>query len=288
MSSLLQRVFSAVLGLPVLVGLVWWGELRFVMFTAVLAGLARREMVVAYGRVGIHPSTPITVLGSLAPLSVLVLRSPLGSTMPAAPVPLVFLLASALVVSSLWETGVSSHERELHTGRAMAYGLLVGGYVSLFGGLALLRTLPWPSQSVWFGGLSSGAALVLSTLACTMASDTGAFFAGRTFGRHKLAEGLSPKKTVEGWVGGTIGSVVVGALVGFGLLGNVGFGVVSGVAAAILGPLGDLFKSALKREIGIKDFGSVIPGHGGVVDRFDSVLFTAPVVGWLAAWLGGR
>ena len=128
--------------------------------------------------------------------------------------------------------------------------------------------------------------MVLSTLSCTIASDTGAFFAGRSFGRHKLAEGLSPKKTIEGWVGGTVASVALGALVGFGLLGSVRFGMVIGLAAGLLGPLGDLFKSALKREIGIKDFGAIIPGHGGVVDRFDSLLFTAPVVGWLAVWLG--
>jgi phosphatidate cytidylyltransferase len=66
----------------------------------------------------------------------------------------------------------------------------------------------------------------------------------------------------------------------------VRFGIVIGLAAGLLGPLGDLFKSALKREIRIKDFGSIIPGHGGVVDRFDSLLFTAPVVGWLASWMG--
>jgi len=279
-------VVSAAVGLPLLVGVVLWGEIPFVLLTLLLAGLARREMVVAYTKFGSHPSTPITVLGSLAPASVLILRSPLGETMPAAPVPLVFLLASVLVVASVWETGVSTHERELHTGRAMAYGMLVGGYVSLFGGVALLRTLSWSSVSPWFETLPGGAALVLSTLCCTIASDTGAFFAGRSFGRHKLAEGLSPKKTIEGWVGGTLASVVLGALVGYGLLGSVRFGMVIGLAAGLLGPLGDLFKSALKREIGIKDFGAIIPGHGGVVDRFDSLLFTAPVVGWLAVWLG--
>lgn len=286
MSPLGWRVVSAVVGLPAWIGMVVWGEVPFVLFTVALAAFARREMVVAYTRVGIHPSTPLTILGSLAPLSVLILRSPLGSTMPAAPVPLVFLLASGLVLASLWETGVSSHEKELHTGRAMAYGLLVGGYVSLFGGIALLRTLPWPGGSPWFPGLAGGAVLLLGTMACTIASDTGAFFAGRAFGRHKLAEGLSPKKTTEGWIGGTVASVAMGALVGIGLLGSVRFGLFVGVAAALLGPLGDLFKSALKREIGIKDFGTLIPGHGGVVDRFDSLLFTAPVVGWLAAWLG--
>ncbi|MFY7953899.1 MAG: phosphatidate cytidylyltransferase [Armatimonadaceae bacterium] len=286
MSALGWRVVSSLVGLPLLVGAVLWGEIPFVVLTILLAALARREMVVAYTKVGIHPSTPITVVGALAPASVLILRSPLGDTMPAAPVPLVFLLASVLVVASLWETGVSSHERELHTGRAMAYGMLVGGYVSLFGGVALLRTLAWSSVSPWFEALPGGAALVLSTLSCTIASDTGAFFAGRSFGRHKLAEGLSPKKTIEGWIGGTLASVALGALVGFGLLGSVRFGIVIGLAAGLLGPLGDLFKSALKREIGIKDFGSIIPGHGGVVDRFDSLLFTAPVVGWLAAWMG--
>lgn len=281
-SELWRRVASAVVGLPLLVSVCLWGTTPFLLLVTALAFAARKEMVRAYGAAGIHPSTPITMLGAAAPFSVIVLRTPIGASMPAAPLPLLLILACALVAASLWETGVASHEREVHTGRSMAYGLLVGGYVSLFGGVALLRIAPWTGDGAWLGAMDGGAALVLSTMACTMASDTGAYFAGRALGRHKLAEGLSPKKTMEGFLGGVVAAVAVGALAGALLLGAAGFGAAIGGVASVLGPLGDLFKSALKRELGIKDFGSVIPGHGGVVDRFDSLLFTAPVVGLLA------
>ncbi|MFM7321922.1 MAG: phosphatidate cytidylyltransferase [Armatimonadota bacterium] len=281
-TDLWKRVVSAAVGLQLLVAVCLWGATPFLLLATGLAFAARQEMVRAYSAAGIHPSTPITVLGAAAPFSVIVLRTPVGAAMPSAPLPLLLILACALVAASLWETGVSSHERVLHTGRSMAYGLLVGGYVSLFGGVALLRIAPWSSEGVWSGGMDGGAALVLSTMACTMASDTGAYFAGRAFGRHKLAEGLSPKKTLEGFLGGMVAAVAVGASAGVVLLGAIGFGAAIGAAASVLGPLGDLFKSALKRELGIKDFGSVIPGHGGVIDRFDSLLFTAPVVGLLA------
>jgi len=281
-SELWRRVASAVVGLPLLVAVCLWGTTPFLLLVTALAFAARKEMVRAYATAGIHPSTPITMLGAAAPFSVIVLRTPIGASMPAAPLPLLLILACALVAASLWETGVASHEREVHTGRSMAYGLLVGGYVSLFGGVALLRIAPWTGDGAWSGAMDGGAALVLSTMACTMASDTGAYFAGRALGRHKLAEGLSPKKTMEGFLGGVVAAVAVGALAGALLLGAAGFGAAIGGAASVLGPLGDLFKSALKRELGIKDFGSVIPGHGGVVDRFDSLLFTAPVVGLLA------
>lgn len=286
MSSLALRVLSAAIGLPILVGACVWGERPFIVLVVVLALVGRLEITRAYEKIGIHPDTLLSVLGALAPASVLFLRMPLGAGMPAAPLPLLLMLACALIVASLWETGVASHEREIHTGRRVAYGLLCGAYVSLFGGVALLRICPWNGPQGLWPLLSGGAGVVLVTASCTMAGDTGAYFVGRALGRHKLAEGLSPKKTLEGFFGGIVASVGVGAGVGALLLGSWAFGLVVGVVAGILGPLGDLFKSALKREIGIKDFGTVIPGHGGVLDRFDSLLFTAPVVMLLAVTTG--
>ena len=95
-------------------------------------------------------------------------------------------------------------------------------------------------------------------------SDIFAYFSGMLFGRHKLCPELSPKKTIEGAVGGVLGSVLLSALFGF--------------LASPVSMLGDLTASAYKRKMGIKDYGDLIPGHGGIMDRFDSVLFTAPFV----------
>lgn len=110
-------------------------------------------------------------------------------------------------------------------------------------------------------------------------SDTFAYFIGRTFGKHKLAPNLSPKKTIEGFAAGIIGGVALGVL--FASKFDPNYKVEIGIMAAIVSLLsvfGDIFASKIKRETGIKDYGNIMPGHGGILDRFDSIIFTAPVV----------
>ena len=112
----------------------------------------------------------------------------------------------------------------------------------------------------------------------TWASDSFAYFAGRSFGSHRLAPAISPNKTIEGFLGGLIGTIA--ALVGLGYVLSMPLTQMAGLGAAIavLGTFGDLVESLMKRHVGIKDSGAIIPGHGGIWDRFDSVLFTAPLV----------
>ena len=115
-------------------------------------------------------------------------------------------------------------------------------------------------------------------------SDTGGYFVGRAFGKHKLAPAISPKKTVEGAFGGLLGNAVGGVL--FALAADTWFGeridyigiVVLGLACSVLAQLGDLSFSLIKREYGIKDYGKIFLEHGGVLDRFDSVIFVAPAL----------
>jgi phosphatidate cytidylyltransferase len=128
---------------------------------------------------------------------------------------------------------------------------------------------------------------------CTWICDTCAYFAGRAFGKHKMAPVLSPKKTIEGFFGGIIGSAVLCFLLSiflkwqhpeepasFGLTFTI-IGLVGGTVSAI----GDLAASAIKRDHNIKDYGNCIPGHGGIMDRFDSVIFTTPIIYFLAVLL---
>ena len=126
---------------------------------------------------------------------------------------------------------------------------------------------------------------VLLPFVAAFMSDACALFAGMLFGRHKLAPDLSPKKTVEGAVGGLAGAVLgmmIYGLVARGLfhLEGLRFSVliVYGVLGSVLSQLGDLSFSYIKREYGIKDFGNILPGHGGILDRFDSVIFCAPLI----------
>lgn len=137
-----------------------------------------------------------------------------------------------------------------------------------------------------------GVFIIVFTLVTTWMADGGAYFAGTFFGKHKLASEISPKKTWEGLVGGVICSSLSGALCGwgyelltkwFGSAGltfrvNIPILLVTGFFVAWIGLLGDLSMSLLKRQSGVKDFGNLLPGHGGIMDRFDSVVFTAPFV----------
>lgn len=134
--------------------------------------------------------------------------------------------------------------------------------------------------------LPNGGGMVLIPLVAAFCSDSAALFAGMLFGKHKLAPLVSPKKTVEGAIGG-----LVGGMVGMFLFRvifffcttralNILWCLVIGLFGAAMGQLGDLSFSVIKRQYGIKDYGRLLPGHGGVLDRFDSVIFAAPVI-WL-------
>lgn len=136
--------------------------------------------------------------------------------------------------------------------------------------------------SVKFGE-AQGAVAFLSAFACPLMGDTLAYFIGTFFGRHKLCPDISPKKTVEGSVASFLGSILGGALVYLaqGLWGTqvpLAALLLLGAACGILGQVGDLFASTIKRWANIKDFGSIFPGHGGILDRIDSVLLCAPAV----------
>jgi phosphatidate cytidylyltransferase len=184
----------------------------------------------------------------------------------------------------------------LATGRAEVAWLLVvtptiGGLGSLaFGEFKPNRFTGWGlslASGMYVGGLLSagiplralegGLDWVVAILAATWCCDTAAFFVGRRWGRHKLAPAVSPGKTVEGLIGGIVAAMVaavaIGAMVAQPALRMVGFGAVVAVGSVI----GDLAESAIKRQLGAKDSGQFMPGHGGMLDRIDSLLFAVPL-----------
>lgn len=141
-------------------------------------------------------------------------------------------------------------------------------------------------------GLENGAYIVWLIFISSWICDTCAYVTGMAFGKHRLAPVLSPKKSVEGAIGGILGSALVGLIYALILqrMGRHstemlwGFPLISAIGAMI-SQVGDLAASAIKRNFGIKDYGKIIPGHGGVMDRFDSVVFTAPMIYYLAVLL---
>ena len=157
--------------------------------------------------------------------------------------------------------------------------------------VTVLLTLLVPASlshmvTVWMlGGKAHGIFLIVMMLLAAWSSDTGAYFAGVNLGKHKLCPVISPKKTVEGFIGGILSCVAILEIVAFVYgwliapevkLSYTSIAVTAAVCS-VISVLGDLTFSLLKRHVGIKDYGTIMPGHGGVLDRFDSVIFVAPV-----------
>jgi phosphatidate cytidylyltransferase len=139
--------------------------------------------------------------------------------------------------------------------------------------------------SNFFGGLSIGTDTIVLVAVGVVANDVGAYFVGSAFGRTPLRSWISPNKSVEGFLGGTILTLVVMLLVGMRNLSDTWSDtshlLLLGIVIAIFAPLGDLTESMFKRNLDVKDFGSLIKGHGGVLDRFDGFLFALPAVYYL-------
>jgi phosphatidate cytidylyltransferase len=158
----------------------------------------------------------------------------------------------------------------------------------LYVGLGLSSVSHLREMGASFKGVGQGG-FILVAFTATWANDTCAYFAGRAFGKHRMSEAISPKKTWEGFVGGLLGALAF--LVGGRFLFPDVFAgmtyldmVLVGIPASFLGPMGDLAESMLKRNFGVKDSGTVLPGHGGILDRIDAVLFVAP---WTLAYFAG-
>ena len=137
--------------------------------------------------------------------------------------------------------------------------------------------------------LDYGAFLVWLVFLCSWGSDTCAYCVGMLFGKKKLAPVLSPKKSIEGAIGGVVGAALLSALYAFainrffpGVELGIGQCAIIGAAGSVISQVGDLAASAIKRNHDVKDYGKLIPGHGGILDRFDSVIFTAPIIYYLA------
>lgn len=155
----------------------------------------------------------------------------------------------------------------------VAVALSLSAYLSLFGYLVLLRTAyDWP--------------LTLAALCVTWANDTAAYFLGTLAGRRPLAPALSPKKTWEGTAAGVTAAAAVGIFWAYWLDRAWVPWLVVALLGAVAGQVGDLWESALKRQAGLKDAGRLLPGHGGILDRFDSLLFVAPLFFYFGRWLG--
>lgn len=174
------------------------------------------------------------------------------------------LLATLIAIISVPLFSRAPLEQSLRDGAMTLFGVLYLGLT--LGPLSMTRLLP---QGEW---------LIFFLLLVTWASDTGAYYVGTLYGRHRLAPTISPKKSYEGLVGGVIGAIIAAYIIRWWFLPELSEldCLVLATLLTITGLWGDLTESAMKRSVGIKDSGGILPGHGGMLDRLDSLLFTAP------------
>jgi len=269
-SELARRTIFAVIAAPASIAIVYFGDWALAILLSVLAALAAWELFRMARETGVQPlEPPGIVLAALIPIAIHAQRLGVYSLSLTAVVAMVLVLFA----STIWLRGPQG--KPLATIAITAFGVL---YASLFSYIYALR---YHDYAV---GARAGTALVVLPVLLTWATDIGAYMFGRTFGRKKLIPAISPGKTVEGAVGGLGLAIVICLLyvrfilmpfasLGLTIQGAVLFAIVVSVAAQT----GDLAESLLKREAGVKDSSRIIPGHGGILDRFDSLLFVMPV-----------
>lgn len=252
---MLIRTLSALVFAPLLLGVAYLGGAFMAVFVGLVAILALRESLSIGQRMGIQPWPLSTTVFSLVWLLILMLRADQWMI----PVIVIWLLF-ALGKMALGYPRLKISE--------VSYNVLMPLYtVVSFSHLYLIR------------GLDQGMAWTFLTFILVWATDTFAYLIGRAIGKHPLAPEVSPNKTIEGSTGGLVFCILCG-MVAWKIIGgpswlfffSLSFFV--GVSAQI----GDLFESALKRSANVKDSGNLIPGHGGILDRFDSLLFVIPIV----------
>jgi phosphatidate cytidylyltransferase len=272
-----KRVITALWGIPLLVVAIWFDEPLpwFTLLIGIWGVLAASEF---YRLVTSLKVPPLTLFGLVWTLLFIVSRDArLVSVLdPRFNINLLlpFLLTSAVVLPLMWLLIRPGKESTFSSWAWTVAGILYVGWLLSF--LVAVR------------GLEDGRNWVLFTLFVTFATDTAAFFIGRAFGRHKLAPDVSPGKTREGSIGGIIGAVIISLFFVLPTPLHLPLqwwqAVILGGLVSIFGQLGDLAESLFKRNIGVKDSSDMIPGHGGFLDRIDSVVFAGVVVYYYVVW----
>jgi phosphatidate cytidylyltransferase len=265
--NLLIRVVSALVLLPGVLALLWW----FPYGTGAIVSVAAAIMAFEFYSIAWPKLDP----GQIGGIAAAALLPAFFAAFPSSFWPLVVLVATVLLVGLHAYYLIAGPLPEAPTRVGMVFmGAMYSGLLPSF--IVGLRGIP--RSGFWW---------VLLALAVTWINDTGAYAAGRGFGKHKLYPKVSPGKTWEGFAGGMI-AAVAGALICKAIFFpelRLLDCLVVGVVTSILGPVGDLSESMLKRAYGVKDSGKIIPGHGGLLDRVDALLFNLPFVYLYAVYL---
>ena len=268
-----HRVVTAAVGVPLIILAIWFGDPWITLFIAAAALAGTYEF---YHIANFDRREPLLYLGLLWTLALVL--SPHYRNLHLLPI----VVTAAMLVSLICLLLRPSREKAFHQWAWTIVGALYVGWM----------------LSYWLNlrGLEDGRNWVYLAMLTTFANDTGAYFIGRARGKHKLAPAVSPAKTWEGAMGGLMSAVVAAIVTAMVLkLISVKLGapfaftywqvIALGFLVGLFAQLGDLVESLLKRNMGVKESGNLLPGHGGVLDRFDSLIFVGAVVYYYVLWV---
>lgn len=261
------RLITALIGVVLLAVAITYGGLFFNLVMSVLAFIGWVECVSLFR----HMKRRLLPLWGLIYIALVCGSLSFGNYSLA--VFLGILVMLAMVIEYTFCNGKNTLSTVQSTISNLLY--VTNGFIAL---MVLRDNRIYENTSYYAGQEEFGMAVIWLVLIAIWASDTFAYFVGRAIGKRKIVPNISPNKTLEGFIGGFIGCILTGWVGSFFLGLPVSFGIGIGCIVGILAPLGDLFESKLKREANKKDSGTLLPGHGGVLDRFDSLLFAAPLV----------
>jgi phosphatidate cytidylyltransferase len=259
--SVSVATFTGVVLAAIVFGIFYMGAIPVAILVTASLALAAGEAFAGFRTVGAHPAT-ILGLTAVVTVCVSVYEKGLGA---------VGVVTALLVIFSfVWYL---SAERMIDVVDGVGATIFVYAWVGVLGSFALLMISPhnFPHKH--------GLAYVLGAVWLTVANDSGALFIGRWLGKRPLSPRLSPNKTIEGTIGGTVLTLLVGIIV-LPMMHpwTMTHGLECAVAVAVVVPMGDLFESMFKRTLGVKDLGHLLPGHGGMLDRVDGLLFALPTI----------
>jgi phosphatidate cytidylyltransferase len=268
-----HRVVTAAVGVPLIILAIWFGDPWITLFIAAAALAGTYEF---YHIANFDRREPLLYLGLLWTLALVL--SPHYRNPDLLPI----IVTAAMLVSLICLLLRPSREKAFHKWAWTIAGALYVGWM----------------LSYWLNlrGLEDGRDWVYLAMLTTFANDTSAFFIGRARGKHKLAPAISPAKTWEGAIGGLVSAILAAIVIAMVLrLISVQLGapfafrywqiIILGFLVGLFAQLGDLVESLLKRKMGVKESGSLLPGHGGILDRFDSLIFVGAVVYYYIIWV---
>jgi phosphatidate cytidylyltransferase len=275
---MIQRIVWGLGGALLLLGLIWAGSIYYTLAIGILVTLAVLEYSNLLKHQNLRPQTEVMLFISLMLLGLIHIAAnnyglEAGESLQICERLLTFGLIIGFIINFSIELLRGDPENGLINTAVNLFGTVYIGF--MFAYTLLLRFIP--------GG--DGLIFTLFTVLVTWANDTAAYFVGINFGKHKLSPRISPKKSVEGSLGGLAGGIFAAIIIALAFGKPIPHLIGLGVLVVIAGQFGDLIESIIKRNAGVKDSGSFMPGHGGVLDRFDSLLMSGPVVYYFVIYL---